>query len=64
MPYPLLMLFIGPSVLRASSGRVVTALLTASYLSGLGEAGTPITDRTALSLNSRPLVIELNSTEV
>lgn len=64
MPYPLLCLFLGPSEIRAFAGPVVTAIVLANYVSGLGADGTPITERDALSLNSRPLVLTLSSTEL
>lgn len=41
MPYPILMLFLGPAEIRAMAAPVITALVTASYVSGLGSDGTP-----------------------
>ena len=62
MPRPILMMFVGPAEIRAIAGSVITALVVASYVSGLGMNGTPVTERGPAGFGA--IVVEISSTEV
>lgn len=56
------MMFVGPAEIRAIAGSVITALVVASYVSGLGMNGTPVTERGPAGFGA--IVVEISSTEV
>ena len=63
MPRFMMLMFVGPAEIRELGSRVITGLVTAEYISGLGDLSIPITKR-AEPLGSGPIVIKISSTEV